>query len=53
LFPETKFEVFQARPLTEIKAGLLSTGKYNQKFIDSVIKGLKNSSVYGNKTLKA
>lgn len=53
LFPETKFEVFKPLPLEEIKTGLATTGKYNQKFINSVIKGLKKSSVYGNKTLKA
>lgn len=53
LFPETRLEVFQPRPLAEIKNGLASTGKYNQKFLNSVIRGLKKSSVYGNKTLKA
>lgn len=52
-FPETKFEVFTPRPLAEIKAGLAATGKYNQKFIDSIIKGLKKSSFYGNKKAQA
>lgn len=51
-FPETKFEMFTPRPLGEIKAGLVSTGKYNQKFINSVVKGLKKSSFYGNKAVK-
>lgn len=46
LFPETKLEAFEPRPLAEIKAGLVSTRKYNQKFINSVIKGLKKSSIY-------
>ncbi len=53
LFPETKFEVFKPRPLEEIKTGLAATGKYNQKFINSVVKGLKQSSFYGNKAIKA
>lgn len=53
LFPETKFAVFKPRPLEEIKSGLAATGKYNQKFIDSVAKGLKKSSFYGDKTIKA
>lgn len=52
LFPETKFEVFKTRPLEEIKAGFEATGKYNQKFIKSVISGLKQSSFYGNKAVK-
>ncbi|PIP87833.1 hypothetical protein COW80_03665 [Candidatus Beckwithbacteria bacterium CG22_combo_CG10-13_8_21_14_all_01_47_9] len=52
LFPETKFEVFKPRPLTEIKAGFKATGKYNQKFINSVIKGLEKSSFYGDKAIK-
>lgn len=45
-----EFDEFQPRPLSEIKKDLALTGKYNQKFIDSVITGLKRSSVYANKT---
>lgn len=44
------FEPFIPRPLEEIEEDLRSTGKYNQKFIKSVIKGLKeNSSFYAGK----
>ena len=50
LFPENKFQMFKPRPLEEIKSGLVATGKYNQKFINSVIKGLEKSSFYGDKT---
>ena len=53
LFPETKLEVFRPRPLMEIKKGLNATGKYNQKFVNSVIKGLKKSSAYGDKAIAA
>lgn len=45
---EVQFEVFTPRPLGEIKRGMLKTGKYNQKFVDSVIAGLSDSSIYGN-----
>ena len=45
---EVQFEVFTPRPLEEIKRGMLKTGKYNRKFVDSVIAGLSESSVYGN-----
>ena len=37
----------------EIKKGLNATGKYNQKFVNSVIKGLKKSSAYGDKAIAA
>ncbi|OGV95599.1 hypothetical protein A2W24_06905 [Microgenomates group bacterium RBG_16_45_19] len=37
---------FKKLPLGEIKKGLEATGKYNNKFIDGVIKGLRQSSVY-------
>ncbi|HBC72298.1 MAG: hypothetical protein UX91_C0001G0012 [Candidatus Amesbacteria bacterium GW2011_GWB1_47_19] len=42
----TKFEVFSPQPLDNIKAGLKKTGKYNRKFINSLIQGLSESSVY-------
>ena len=48
---ELKFEPFIPRPLEEIEEELRSTGKYNEKFIKSVIKGLReNSSYYASKT---
>lgn len=41
------FEPFTPRPLEEIEQGLKKTGKYNEKFIKSVVKGLQdNSSFY-------
>ena len=46
---EIKFEVFTPRPLDEIRAGMLETGKYNKKFVDSVVKGLSKSSLYASK----
>lgn len=43
---ELEFEAFTPRPLEEIKKGMEKTGKYNRKFINSVIKGLSESSLY-------
>ncbi|HBQ51121.1 hypothetical protein A3B42_01300 [Candidatus Daviesbacteria bacterium RIFCSPLOWO2_01_FULL_38_10] len=43
---ELKLEPFVQRPLEEVRQGLSKTGKYNQKFIDSVVKGLETSSFY-------
>lgn len=48
---EIDLESFTPRPLKEIEQGLRKTGKYNEKFIRSVVKGLKeNSSFYEGKT---
>ncbi len=46
------FHQFKTRPLSEIKAEFERTGKYSKRFIDSLIKGLSESSVYANKTSK-
>ena len=47
---EIEFKPFTPRPLEEIEQSLRSTGKYNEKFIKSVVKGLKeNSSFYASK----
>lgn len=47
---EIIFEPFTPRPLQEIERGLRKTGKYNDNFIKSVIKGLRdNSSFYESK----
>lgn len=43
---ELTFEPFIPRPLDEIRADFEKTGKYNKKFIDSVMKGLSKSSFY-------
>lgn len=45
---EFNLEPFAPKPLEEIKLELAKTGKYSQEFIESVIKGLSKSSVYGN-----
>lgn len=43
---EFPLELFSPRPLEEIQDALIQTGTYNKKFITSVLKGLKKSSVY-------
>ena len=43
---------FSAKSIDEVEKGLLNTGKYNQKFIQSLVSGLGKSSVYENKTIK-
>lgn len=51
---ELKFEPFTPIPLEEVEKEIRTTGKYNEKFIKSVIKGLReNSSFYANKTSKS
>ncbi len=48
---ELTLEEFIPRPLAEIEDKLRKTGKYNEKFIRSIIKGLReNSTFYANKT---
>lgn len=44
---ELPLEVFGPRPIEEIKLKLAKTGKYSQKFIESVTRGLSKSSLYG------
>ena len=39
-------EPFENIPLENIKTGLQNSGKYNQEFINSVMKGFVKSSVY-------
>lgn len=43
---------FEKKPLEQIKAEFEKTGKYNKKFVNSVIRGLAESSVYADKTAK-
>lgn len=43
---EVPLQPFVARPLGEIRGELASTGKYSEKFIKCVVKGLSKSSVY-------
>jgi len=47
---EFELEEFKPIPLAQLRLELTKTGKYSQKFIDSVIDGFKESSVYGHKT---
>lgn len=50
---ELELEPFVPRPLEEIKFELAKTGKYNQKFIESVSRGLAKSSPYVHLSKKA
>ena len=43
------FHEFKPRPLEEIRTAFEKTGKYNKKFVDSLIEGLSQSSAYANK----
>lgn len=49
---ELDFKPFVPRPLEEIEDSFRRTGKYNEKFIKSLVKGLSRSSFYANKTSK-
>lgn len=40
--------VFGRKPLGEIKQEMAATGKYDKKFVASVIKGLSKSSLYAD-----
>jgi len=43
---ELPSETFTPKPISEIRLELAQTGKYSQEFIESVIKGLSQSSIY-------
>ncbi len=43
---DLKLEVFEPTSIDEIRMDLNKTGKYSQKFIDSITKGLQKSSKY-------
>lgn len=43
---EIPFEVFQPQPVEDVRLQLAKTGKYSETFINSVTKGLKQSSLY-------
>ncbi len=47
---ELTFEEFVPRPLNEIRKEFEKTGKYNKEFVDILIRGLKDSSLYAGKT---
>ena len=41
-----KLEEFEPVPLGQLKADLAHSGKYSEKFIESVMKGFEKSSLY-------
>lgn len=45
---ELQLEVFKPQPLAKIKLELAKSGKYSEKFIESVASGLKKSSAYAD-----
>ena len=45
---ELPFEVYKKKPLKEVKLELARTGKYSEKFIESVVSGLSKSSAYAD-----
>lgn len=45
---EEEFAVYNSKPLEEVRLDLEKTGKYNKKFIESVVSGLSKSSAYAN-----
>ncbi len=42
------FRKFKKIPLDQMRAEMEKTGKYNKKFIDSVIRGFADSSLYAD-----
>ncbi|PIS14292.1 hypothetical protein COT64_03395 [Candidatus Shapirobacteria bacterium CG09_land_8_20_14_0_10_39_12] len=45
---EEELKAFSLKPIEEIKLELAKTGKYDQKFIESVTSGLMKSSPYAS-----
>ena len=43
---ETELELFKRIPIEQVKMDLARSGKYSEKFIESVVRGLANSSPY-------
>lgn len=54
--PEAKFPlpviIYKKKPLDKVRREMEASGKYNKKFIDSVVRGLARSSVYAHQTAK-
>lgn len=44
--------VYKKKPLVKVRREMEATGKYNKKFIDSVIRGLARSSIYAHQATK-
>lgn len=49
---ELEFVPFKKKPLNQIRKAFEKTGKYNKKFIDSLMRGLAESSIYADKNTK-
>lgn len=47
--PGLVFQEFEPKPLDEIRTAFEKTGKYSKKFINSLIRGLSESSLYVDK----
>lgn len=45
---QIEFKPFVKIPLDQIEDGLRETGKYNDKFIKSVVRGISKSSMYAS-----
>lgn len=45
---QIEFKPFVKMPLEQIEDGLRETGKYNEKFIKSVVRGISKSSMYAS-----
>lgn len=50
---ELVLEKFEPVPLEQLKLELAQTGKYSEKFINSVISGFARYSIYEGKTSKS
>lgn len=46
---ELVIEPFEPIPLEQLREGFEKTGKYNKKFINSLMRGFKRSSFYADK----
>jgi len=44
--------IYKKKPLDVVRREMEATGKYNKKFIDSVVTGLSRSSIYASKATK-
>jgi len=44
--------VYKKQPLEKVRQDMEASGKYNKKFVDSVVRGLARSSIYAGKATK-
>lgn len=47
-----EFLPFEKKPLSQVRKEFEKTGKYSKKFVDNLIKGLSESSLYEDKAAK-